>query len=332
MVYPLLLLAACLLITSCFRPKEVLSRKKMERLMYDVYIAEAIIENDYQGFDTPEKKEAYINRVFEQHNVSQARWDSSLAWYSDRIDLYLRMNDSVKARLKRAQGEIDAQMALESQRPTFHDPSLYSESYIPLHYSFTSHGIRSGFRFRLDSTEIASTIPEDTFLFTFHVIGVPPAYPEPPTATLTLTYGDTTLYHSLRLTENRGYRVDASKQIDNDTIKQISGFVNLQTHAGTIPRIQLHDIYLGNLRPEHDLAPVDSLVVDSPAVDSLLIDSLATDIILSDSLTIDSVSIDLEEGSLHRDPAEITTVDTVAITLLEPDGIQSDFIQSDAVL
>jgi len=100
LVYPLLLLAASLLITSCFRPKEVLSRKKMERLMYDVYIAEATIENDYQGFDTPEKKEAYINRVFEQHNVSQARWDSSLAWYSDRIDLYLRMNDSVKAAVK----------------------------------------------------------------------------------------------------------------------------------------------------------------------------------------------------------------------------------------
>lgn len=234
----------------------------MERLMYDVYIAEATMENDYSEFDTPEKKETYIHQVFEQHNVTQARWDSSLAWYSDRIDLYLRMNDSVKVRLKRAKEEVDALMALESLQPTFHDPSLYTESYIPPHYSFTSYGIRSGFRFRLDSAEIASKIPEDTFLLTFHVIGVPPGYPEPPTSTLAITYGDTTLYHSLRLTENRGYRIDGRKQIDNDTIKQISGFVHLQDPTGMFPHIQLYDIYLGNLRPEHDFEPVDSLTSD----------------------------------------------------------------------
>ncbi|MGI6572713.1 MAG: DUF4296 domain-containing protein [Fermentimonas sp.] len=320
LVYPLLLVAVSLLITSCFRPKEVLSRKKMERLMYDVYIAEATMENDYRGFDTPEKKEAYIHRVFQQHNVTQARWDTSLSWYSDRIDLYLRMNDSVKARLKRAQEDIDALMALETLQPTFHDPSLYTESYIPPNYSFTSYGIRSGFHFRLDSTEIASKIPEDTFLLTFHVIGVPPDYPEPPTATLALTYGDTTLYHSLRLTENRGYRVDASKQFNNDTIKQISGFVHLQNPVGTLPRIQLHDIYLGNLRPGHDLAPADSLAVDSITTDLLAADSLAVDSLKTDLEPIDSIAVG------------IALADTVVATPLKPDAIHPEVIQPDTVL
>ncbi len=315
MVYLLLLVAASLLVTSCFRPKEVLSRKKMERLMYDVYIAEATMENDYSQFDTPEKKEAYIHRVFERHNVNQARWDTSLSWYSDRIDLYLRMNDSVKARLKRAQEEVDALMALESQQPTFHDPSLTSESYIPPHYSFTSYGTRSGFCFRLDSAEIASTIPQDTFLFTFHVIGVPSVYPEPPTAALALTYGDTTLYHSLRLSENRGYRIDALKQFDNDTIKQISGFVHLQNPTGTVPSILLHDIYLGILRPGRDFAPVDSLAVDSLVADSLAVDSLRTDLESIDSLAV-----------------EIAPTDTVTASPLEPDSLQPEVIQSDTLL
>lgn len=315
MVYPLLLVAASLLITSCFRPKEVLSRKKMERLMYDVYIAEATMENDYSQFDTPEKKEAYIHRVFERHNVNQARWDTSLSWYSDRIDLYLRMNDSVKARLKRAQEEIDALIALESMQPTFHDPSLTSESYIPPYYSFTSYGTRSGFRFRLDSVEISSKIPDEKFLFTFHVIGVPPVYPKPPMAALALTYGDTTLYHSLRLPENRGYRIDASKLFDNDTIKEISGFVHLQNPTGTIPSIQLHDIYLGNLRPGHDLAPVDSLATDFLAADSLVVDSLKTDLESADSLTV-----------------EIAPADTVRASPLEPDSLQPEVIQTDTLL
>ena len=83
------------LISSCQnRPKEVLNRKQMERVLYDVYVAEATIENDYQHFNTPEKKEAYINEVFKEHRITQAQWDTSLSWYSDRIDLYLKMNDS----------------------------------------------------------------------------------------------------------------------------------------------------------------------------------------------------------------------------------------------
>ena len=325
MVYPLLLVAASLLITSCFRPKEVLSRKKMERLMYDVYIAEATMENDYPQFDTPEKKEAYIHRAFERHNVNQARWDTSLSWYSDRIDLYLRMNDSVKARLKRAQEEIDALIALESMQPTFHDPSLTSESYIPPYYSFTSYGTRSGFRFRLDSVEISSKIPDEKFLFTFHVIGVPPVYPKPPMAALALTYGDTTLYHSLRLPENRGYRIDASKLFDNDTIKEISGFVHLQNPTGTIPSIQLHDIYLGNLRPGHDLAPVDSLATDFLATDFLATDSLA-----ADSLVVDSLKTDLESADSLT--VEIAPADTVRASPLEPDSLQPEVIQTDTLL
>jgi hypothetical protein len=320
LVYPLLLVAASLLITSCNRPKEVLSRKKMERLMYDIYIAEATMEYDYPMFDTPEKKEAYIHQVFEQHNVTQARWDTSLSWYADRIDLYLRMNDSVKARLKRAQEGVDALITLESQQPTFHDPSLTSNSYIPPRYSFTSYGIRNGFRFRLDSAKIASTIPEDTFLFTFQVIGVPPAYPEPPKATLGLTYGDTTLYHSLRLTENRRYRIDASKQFDNDTIKEISGFVHLQNPTGTVPSILLHDIYLGNLRHGLDLAPVDSLQVDSLKTDSLAVDSLV----------VGSLKTDLEPSDSLA--AEIVPDDTVTASPLEADKLQPEVIQSDTLL
>ncbi len=77
-----------ILFSFCNRPKEVLNRKDMEKLMYDVYIAEAMIENDYQNFDTPEKKEALISEVFRKHKTTQAQWDTSLSWYSDKIEIY----------------------------------------------------------------------------------------------------------------------------------------------------------------------------------------------------------------------------------------------------
>ena len=60
--------------------------------MYDMYIAEALIENDYQKFDLPEKKEALIDQVLEKHKISEARWDTSLSWYSDNIDQYIQQD------------------------------------------------------------------------------------------------------------------------------------------------------------------------------------------------------------------------------------------------
>ena len=83
----------------------------MEQVMYEVYVAEATMENDYRNFDTSEKKEAYIDQVFKMNGVTQTQWDTSLSWYSDRIDLYLRMNDSVKSRLKLAQSTLDTEIA-----------------------------------------------------------------------------------------------------------------------------------------------------------------------------------------------------------------------------
>ena len=88
--------------------------------MFDVYVAEATMDADYQSFNTPEKKEAYINKIFAKHNTTQAVWDTSLSWYSDRIDLYLQINDSVKSRLKRKHASLDAEQSAYKPRQRPH--------------------------------------------------------------------------------------------------------------------------------------------------------------------------------------------------------------------
>lgn len=243
--------------------------------MYDVYIAEATMENDYHNFDSPEKKEAYINEVFKEHNITQARWDTSLSWYSDRIDLYLKMNDSVKARLKRTQVGIDAQLAKQSiPPPSYYDPSAYSASYIPPYYSFAAFDARGGFRFRMDSSKIATDILEDQFSFSFHVIGIPPLSDRVPTALIALKYGDTILYRHHEITENRSYRIHASKYIENDTLKGISGFVRLQNPTGMPPRIQLYDIFLGSEQSiDPPSSPIDTMAVNFMRPDSIQLDT-----------------------------------------------------------
>lgn len=235
-----------LIFSFCSRPKEVLNRKNMEKLMYDIYMAEAMIENDYSNFDTPEKKEALINKVFEKHKTSQAQWDTSLSWYSDRIEIYLKMNDSVKARLRRRQQTTERIMSLELSREDWIQKRFQSSSYIPPSYSFDELDSKNGFRFILDSTEINRRINNPEFCFSFLLIGIPPGAKPNLHTWLMLEYKDTTMYRTQSLFENKSYCLHGSKYIADDTIRRIEAFVRLQDTTGIYRNIRMNRIFFGN--------------------------------------------------------------------------------------
>ena len=218
----------------------------MEKLMYDIYVAEAMIENDYQGFDTPEKKEALIRDVFRKHQTTQAQWDTSLSWYSDRIDIYLKMNDSVKARLQRRQRASEQVMNRQLQQEQSLTARSYSPSYIPENYSFDETNPKNGFRFRMDTTDIAQKINSSGFDFGFDVIGIPARSKPDLRAVLMLEYNDTVIYHSEFIVENRSYLLHGQKYIPGDTIRGITGFVRLQDTIGMFRNIRLNNIFLGH--------------------------------------------------------------------------------------
>lgn len=238
----------------------------MERVMYDVYIAEAMIENDYQHFYTPEKKEAYIHKIFTKHNITQAQWDSSLAWYSDRIEVYLKMNDSVKAELQRQQKDIEKKLNNQLAQEQASSIRFLSVSYIPRLYTFASD-MSDGFRFRLDSTDISEKITENDFSFRFNVIGIPPDTIPELQSLLILEYKDTTMYQSQKITRNDFYRISASKYIPEDTLRKISGFVRLENRANDFRNIRLYNIVLGNeseKEPKDNPHPEASLSAEEP--------------------------------------------------------------------
>lgn len=225
--------------------------------MYDVYIAEAMMENDYQYFDTPEKKEANIHRVFQKHNVTQAQWDTSLAWYSDRIDVYLRMNDSVKSRLQREQKILNDKITRQQAQEQRDNQLLYSATYIPSVYTFNLPSAKNGFSFQLDSVYISSNIPDNDFPFTFSVMGIPSEQTPDFTAVLTLTYEDTVIYRNQKITENRTYSLPVFKYIPNDTLSGINGFMHLQDPQARFKNIRLYNISLGN-KKQLEIDPSES--------------------------------------------------------------------------
>ncbi len=240
--YLLLLLLSTILFSCQNRPSEVLSRKKMENVMYDMYIAEAIIENDYHDYIEPEKKEALIDEVLKKHKISEARWDTSLSWYSDKIDVYLQINDSVKSRLQRKQKEIDREeMLLASQNEDF---EIKRPDYIPLYFRIASLGCERGFKFKLDSLQITERFADnDTLFFQFKLLGVHPTDTYSLQAMTIADYKDTTVYQSSRLFDNRLYTFPIVRYIDQDTISTVEGFVNLSGKLPQVP-IQLYQISL----------------------------------------------------------------------------------------
>lgn len=247
----LFLLILITMVFSCQnRPNEVMSRRKMENVMYDMYIAESIIDHNYQNFSNAEKKEALIKRVLQKHNISEARWDTSLSWYSDNIDQYLQINDSVKSRLQRNQKAV--QQLNTQQAALLNKFEEKPADYIPRNLHIAGIGCDRGFKFKLDSTQLADKFGEkDTLSFRFKVIGVLPHESYSLKSMLTIEYADTTIYQMSNIEENKLYSFPFSKHIEQDTIKSLNGFVHLIGNLPPIP-LQFYQISLG-----------DSLNIDS---------------------------------------------------------------------
>lgn len=212
--------------------------------MYDMYIAESIIDHDYNNFDLPEKKEALINQVLDKHKISEARWDTSLSWYSDNIDQYLQINDSVKSRLERNQ-KVAQKLNMQNialQRRFDKKP----DNYIPDNIHIAGLGCDRGFKFKLDSTDLAERyLDNDTIFFSFKVLGLSPNHSYSLKSMLTIEYADTAIHQMTKLEENELYRFPLVRHIEQDTVLSLNGFVNLSGKLPLIP-LQLHQISLGD--------------------------------------------------------------------------------------
>jgi hypothetical protein len=81
------------------RPYSVLSEKKMEEVMFDMYIAEAEVTNNYSIFASDSsRKRQLLASVFNRHGITQEKFDSSLVWYAANLDKYLKINENLDKR------------------------------------------------------------------------------------------------------------------------------------------------------------------------------------------------------------------------------------------
>jgi hypothetical protein len=97
-------------LTACTgKPGYVLSDRKMENVLFDLYIAETEInENSTVFYNDSAKKRDLLESVFRKHRVSQEKFDTSLVWYNAHIKQYMKINTRLTDRYDRLIAPLEA--------------------------------------------------------------------------------------------------------------------------------------------------------------------------------------------------------------------------------
>ncbi|MDR0507300.1 MAG: DUF4296 domain-containing protein [Dysgonamonadaceae bacterium] len=163
------LAAVCFFSACSTRPSYVLSEKQMESVLYDLYLAETVIDENYYIFNNDSTaKQKMLNFVFEKHKIKEQTFDTSLVWYNENMEKYLKINNKVSERLALwADNLKEIQNRLDEERRRAEIRNLFPET---TYFFLQSSGLfQNNYSFHTDSVQIQSILSYD---LSFNVLGI----------------------------------------------------------------------------------------------------------------------------------------------------------------
>ena len=110
----LIFIALVALLCGCtIRPNGVLSKRKLQNVLYDLHKTEGALQEIGYTYAHDYESSVYFQSVLNKHGVTQAQFDSSLVWYTDHPLLFNRVYPQVLDRLK-AEQEKYQQLSAEA--------------------------------------------------------------------------------------------------------------------------------------------------------------------------------------------------------------------------
>ena len=110
------LLAVVMVACKVERPGYVHSDGVMEKVLYDYHIAKAMGEN--LDYNEQYKRTLYLNAVFKKHNITQAQFDTTMAWYARHPEVVNEVYDIVRERLMASRENYNHLVSLRDGKPT----------------------------------------------------------------------------------------------------------------------------------------------------------------------------------------------------------------------
>lgn len=241
------IILAVFLLSSCNRrPGDVVSPQKMTEVLYDIRLTQSIYANDPQ-FKSDEMKDALVAGVLRKHKITQAELDSSLLWYSDNIQYYSAINDTVAARLK-AKNESLMRSRIGSGANRRQTNQIIPTFYYLNEYSPT-------LSFDIDSLKIKNIKNISLFHLKFDIQGL--SAEQEAEASVYFNYKDTLVRRKMPIERNTHYSF-SKPSLPDSLLKSISGYIHLKNDINNISSNVL--IY--------NISYIDSLKVSTRGADS----------------------------------------------------------------
>jgi len=99
-------MSVCILCACETKPKGVMSKGKMEDVLFDYHLAQSMISN-LSPDERSKMSQQYLDAVFEKHGITEADFDSSLVWYNrhmvDLDDIYTNLQERYESMNKELQ-------------------------------------------------------------------------------------------------------------------------------------------------------------------------------------------------------------------------------------
>lgn len=107
-----------LLIAACTnRPDKVVSKSRMEQIIYDYHIAQGLINN--LPYEERYKAEMYVNAVYEKNGITEEVFDSSMAWYNRHATELMDIYENLQKRLSETNEKIQLQTGSNEMIATY---------------------------------------------------------------------------------------------------------------------------------------------------------------------------------------------------------------------
>lgn len=264
----LLLFAACE-----NRPKDVLSRGKMEDVLYDYHLMQGVIDQLPTSEERLEKAQDYINSVYAKHGITEEQFDSSIVYYNrhpkDLHKIYTHLKErytSINEEVQIVNGNNDMMAIYATGGDTTNlwssarTLALHSKELLS-HESFTIHADTS---FRRNDQFILTLTPlfirEDVSTYDIMLsVGLGVCYTDGKTAGVSRVI-------TSNGTQQLTLQTDATKDI-----KSITGFFQYQGKKTIRNLCLIDDISLVRMheKPKETVEePTDSLPEDTTKEDS----------------------------------------------------------------
>ena len=247
-------LLATTLLAACSKvPDGILSEKKMQGVLTDMLLAEAMVNVDYNTYKSDTMKLALYESVFRKHDITQAVYDSSLVWYGRNLDIYMEVYNRVLADLNKRinnLGDVQADAAPVSNRDSV--DIWPRRSYLVLSPTSVFNGVTFDIR---PETNYSSG---SSFVLGMRVWGLNNKMAYKPEVRLSADQGDTTLTVNSKITKD-GYHETILKTIPTKKVKRVFGYIRMDNMDTTYYKVYIVSLMKYNYGKELAELPKDSI-------------------------------------------------------------------------